>query len=397
MMMKTARPGRRVLWIFLGGMLLLVLLGASLVPGMVARRMNPVVGRPLPALTAETRRIHASLMVADLHGDVLLWDRDLLERSASGHIDVPRMREGRVGIQAFTAVTKTPKKMNIESNSGDSDNVTLLAVLQGWPVGTWGSLAERALHQAGKLHATEVRGEGALVVLETRSDLEDFLAARAGDPDVVAGFLGIEGTHALEGDLANVDRLFGAGYRMFGLTHFFDNAVGGSAHGVEKGGLTAFGAAVLARMDELGILVDLAHASPPLMDDALARATRPVVVSHGGVKGTCDNRRNVSDAHLRAIAATGGVMGVGLWATALCGETPADWARAVRHAVEVMGVDHVALGSDWDGAVRAIVDAAGTAHLVQALLDEGFAADDIVKIMGGNVVRVLGEVLPTGG
>ena len=145
------------------------------------------------------------------------------------------------------------------------------------------------------------------------------------------------------------------------------------------------------------MLVDLAHASPALIDDVLALADRPVVVSHTGVYGTCPNVRNLDDARLRAIAATGGVIGIGLWPAAVCGEMPADWARAVRYAVDRVGADHVALGSDWDGAVPAIVDAAGTAHLTRALLDVGFGPDEIAGIMGENTLRVLRTVLPAGG
>jgi microsomal dipeptidase-like Zn-dependent dipeptidase len=147
-------------------------------------------------------------------------------------------------------------------------------------------------------------------------------------------------------------------------------------------------------MERLGMLVDLAHASPALIDDVLAMATRPVVVSHTGVKGTCDNQRNLDDGRLAAISATGGVVGIGLWETAVCGTTPADWARAVRHAVEVAGVEHVGLGSDWDGAVTSMIDASQTVHLTQALVDEGFSAEDIRLIMGGNALRVLAQVLP---
>ena len=213
---------------------------------------------------------------------------------------------------------------------------------------------------------------------------------------MVAGFLGLEGAHALEGDPANVDVLFEAGFRMIGLVHFFDNEIGGSAHGIDKGGLTRMGEDVLERMSRLGMLVDLAHASPSLIDDVVARADRPVVVSHTGVYGTCPNARNLDDARLEAVAATRGVIGIGLWPDAVCGETPADWARAVRYAVERVGADHVALGSDWDGAVPAIVDAAGTAHLTQALLDVGLAPDEIAGIMGANTIRVLRAVLPTG-
>jgi microsomal dipeptidase-like Zn-dependent dipeptidase len=388
---------KSILWIAIGAVLLLVLLGLTLVPGVVARSMNRTLDGASGTIRPDAAALHATLLVADLHSDALLWDRDLNERGDWGHTDVPRLLEGRVALQSFTAVTKTPKDMNIEANPGDTDNITMLAVMQLWPRATWSSLTARALHQADKLRATEDASDGRFTIIETSGDLTAYLARRANDDDITAGFLGIEGTHALEGELANVDLLFDAGYRMFGLTHFFDNEVGGSAHGVDKAGLTDLGHAVLTRMEELGILVDLAHASPALIDDVLASATRPVAVSHSGVKGTCDNRRNLDDTRLAAIAATDGVVGIGLWETALCGTTPTDWARDVRHAVDVTGVDHVGLGSDWDGAVAAIVDPSQTVHLTQALMDADFDDESIRKIMGGNVLRLMGAVLPAGG
>jgi len=388
------RRTRRMLWGLVGAILLLVLLGFGVAPGVVARAMNRTLDGASGTVTPAASALHATLLVADLHSDALLWDRDLLERGTWGHTDVPRLVEGRIALQSFTTVTKTPKAMNIEANAGDSDNITLLAVLQRWPRSTWSSLLERALHQAAKLRETEARSEGRLTIMRSADDLEAYLFRRATNDDITAGFLGIEGTHALEGDLANVDRLFEAGFRMFGLTHFFDNEVGGSAHGVDKDGLSDLGYDVVRRMEALGILVDLAHASPALIDDVLGIATRPLVVSHTGVKGTCDNRRNLDDESLADIAATGGVIGIGLWDTALCGETPADWARAVLYATTVVGVDHVGLGSDWDGAVATIVDASQTVHLTQALLDAGFADEEIRMIMGGNIIRVLGQLLP---
>lgn len=387
-------PVKRILWWIVGAALLLIILGSALAPGIVARSMNGTLAESPPPVSPEARALHETLDVVDLHGDALLWNRDLLTRSDWGHLDVPRMIEGRVAVQSFTTVTKTPASMNIEANPSDSDQITLLAVLQRWPRRTWSSLTERALYQADKLRALDREAGDRFAVLETREDLDDYLRRRGANADVTAGFLGIEGAHALEGDLGNVRRLFDAGFRMFGLTHFFDNAVGGSAHGVEKGGLSDLGRSVVAQMEELGILVDLAHASPSLIDDVLGVATRPVVVSHTGVKGTCDNRRNLDDDHLRAVAATGGVVGIGLWETALCGTTTASWARAVRHAVQVAGVDHVGLGSDWDGAVTTLIDSSGTVHLTQALLDADFTEDEVRKIMGANTLRVLREVLP---
>jgi len=388
------RTGKRLIWAAVGALLLLIILGFGVVPGIVARSMNVTLDGASGTVSAEASALHQTLLVADLHSDALLWDRDLLKRGTWGHTDVPRLVEGRIAVQSFTTVTKTPKAMNIEANAGDTDNITLLAVMQLWPRSTWSSLLARALHQADKLHATEARSEGRLTILKTGDDLEAYLGRRSTNDDITAGFLGIEGTHALEGDLANVDRLFDAGFRMFGLTHFFDNEVGGSAHGVDKDGLSDLGYDVIRRMEALGILVDLAHASPALIDDVLGIATRPIVVSHSGVKGTCDNRRNLDDERLAAIAATGGVIGIGLWETAVCGVTPADWARAVRYTADLVGVDYVGLGSDWDGAVAAMVDASQTVHLTQALLDADFEDEEIRKVMGGNVIRVLGEVLP---
>jgi microsomal dipeptidase-like Zn-dependent dipeptidase len=378
-----------------GGAVILAVGVFGVAPVLVGRLMNGTLAEGAEPVSEEVRRIHERIVVADLHSDALLWDRDLLERGRWGHVDLPRLIEGRVAIQAFTVVTKTPRGMNIESNRGDTDNITLLGVLQLWPPRTWTSLTERALHQADKLHRLAADSRGRLAVLRTREDLEGFLQMRDQGEHTVAGFLGLEGLHALEGSLANVDTLHDAGFRMFGVTHFFDNEVGGSAHGVEKGGITNLGRLVLARMEALGILMDLAHASPALFADALALSTRPVVVSHGGVKATCDNRRNLTDEQLRGIAATGGVMGIGLWDTAVCGGTATDWARAVRHAANVMGVEHVALGSDWDGAVAAIVDASRAMRLTGALLDQGFGEEEVIMIMGGNVVRVLLEVLPS--
>lgn len=377
---------------------LLMAFGPGLLTRTVAGSLNQTVDVDYPEPSAEAQRIHDELMVADLHADALLWDRDLLKRAEYGHVDFPRMVEGRVGLQAFTAVTKTPSDMNIDANTGDTDQIRFLAIAQAWPPRTWSSLTERAVHQADKLAGAAERSADAFVIIRTAADLTSFMARRERESEAaLAGFLGIEGAHALEGDLANVDRLFEAGYRMFGLTHFFDNEVGGSAHGVERGGLTGFGHDVLDRMDELGIAVDVAHAAPALIDAVLDRATRPVLVSHTGLKGTCDNQRNLDDERLRRIAATGGVVGIGLWGVALCGETPKDWARAVRHGVTIAGVDHIGIGSDWDGAVTTMIDASGTVHLTAALMDEGFTPDEIARIMGGNVVRALSETLPPGG
>ena len=375
--------------------LLVAGLGAWLMaPGLVESRMNRTL-RPGPYPVSERAlALHRRLFVADLHADSLLWGRDLLASGARGHVDVPRLAAGGVALQAFTVVSKSPRGLNIENNDDRSDQITLLAMAGRWPPATWTSLRERALYQARRLDLMAGRSGGRLRVLRTAGDLASYLRRHDDARGLTAGFLGIEGAHVLEGRLDNLDVLYDAGFRMMSPTHFFDNEVAGSAHGVHKGGLTPLGRDVIRRMEERGMVVDLAHASSRTIDDVLALATRPVVVSHTGVKGTCDNTRNLSDGQLRAIAGTGGVIGIGYWDTAVCGTDVIAIVRAIRHAVTVAGIDHVGLGSDFDGAVTVPFDTSGLPLVTEALLGDGFREADIAKVMGGNVLRVLTAALP---
>jgi len=280
-------------------------------------------------ISDRARRLRDDMLIVDLHADSLLWAIDLVQRNRRGHVDVPRLIEGGIGAQVFGIVTKSPARLNIESNDDKSDSIGLLARLSGWPANTRSSLAERALFQAQKLHDVAMRSGGRLILVKSRADWEAYLTLRRERRGVVAGILSVEGAHALEGDLANLDRFFQAGIRMMSPSHFFDTDVGGSAHGIVKGGLTELGRRLIRRMEQQGMVVDVAHASAKTIDDVLATATRAVVVSHTGVRGTCDNARNLSDDQLRAIARTGGVIGIGYWSTAVCG-------RDVRNIVSAM-------------------------------------------------------------
>lgn len=359
-----------------------------------ARDMNQVYRKEPYRPTAAGAAMHRRLFIADLHADPLLWNRDLNERATVGHVDVPRLLEGNVGLQVFGVVTKTPRKMNTDRNDDSTDNIRLLFAAQRRPPSTWASLKSRAIHQAEQLQAMSEASGGKLVLLRSRRELDAFVEARRADPNRVGALLSLEGMHALEGDPANLEALHAAGFRMLGMAHFFDNEVSGSAHGVEKHGLTALGKELVSRMEEKGITIDLAHASAKAIDEVLAVARKPVVVSHTGVKGTCDNNRNLSDAQLRRLAANGAVVGIGFWRTATCGTDAKAIARAIRHAVEVVGVRHVALGSDFDGAVAVPFDAAGLVELTDALVASGFGEEELEAVMGGNVLRVLKQNLP---
>src|SRR5215813_11443482 len=199
---------RKKVFIVLGAILLAALvIFFFFLPGYVGRRMNATIGEPPYAASERAKALHKNLIVADLHADALMWDRDLLKRGDWGHVDLPRLIEGNVAIQAFTVVTKTPRGMNIESNGGDTDNITPLALAERWPVASWMNLTERALYQARRLQEAAARSNGELVILRTRQDVANFLERRKTDRKIVGGFLGIEGAHALSGEVNNLDRL----------------------------------------------------------------------------------------------------------------------------------------------------------------------------------------------
>lgn len=383
------RSRTRLSLIVVGILVIGFLLVVFTVPGYIDSSTNIVLPDRLISITPEARRLHAALRVVDLHDDLLLWNRDPLERHERGHTDVPRLLEGRTAIQVFSAVTKSPRGLNYDSNTGDSDNITLLTVLQRWPPATWRSRTQRALFQARRLRDAARRSAGALTVIVSAADLDAFLNTPNAGTTALGGILAIEGLHALDGQLANVDTLYAAGYRMMGLTHFFDNEVAASAHGVSKGGLTELGRQIVRRMEALGIAVDLAHLAPAGVDEVLRMATRPVVVSHTGVQATCPGPRNLTDDQLRAIATNGGLIGIGYWDGAICEASAPSAARAMRHVALVAGVQHVALGSDFDGATEVPFDASQLVQMTQALLAEGFSEIEIRGIMGENAIRFL--------
>lgn len=372
----------------------------QLAPAAVERGLNPVTmpdeGWPV---SAEAQALHDRLVIGDWHSDALLWNRNLLNRARQGHTDIPRLQEGNMALQVFTTVTRSPRGQNYDHNDAEAgDNITPLFIAQLRPVRAWFSLRERALVQAEALHRAARRDPDRLRVIQTRDDLARLLEDRAAGATVMGGLLGSEGGHPLEGDLANLDVLHAAGFRLMGLTHFFDNELGGSLHG-EGGsgaGLSDFGRQVVDAMMERGMVIDVTHASPQMVRDVLQiPGTRPVL-SHTGIHGHCPSPRNLPDDLVRDIATAGGMIGIGFWSDVVCGRTPDDVAQAIVAAIALVGDDHVSLGSDWDGSVDTPFDAAHLAALTQALMDRGLSEDRIAKVMGGNMMAYLMETLPEG-
>ena len=328
----------------------------------------------------EARAIHAEHPAIDLHADTLMWSRwvgyDLAERheppfpraAFAGHVDLPRLVEGGIGAQFFGLVSL--------------------------PFAKRGNAAAVA-QQIDALDAQVVAHPDRLRKVLRADEVE--AAARDG---VTAALLGIEGAHALDGDLENLDRFARRGVRYLGLLHFSANEAGYPAFGRgrrDTEGLTAFGKALVRRCESLGVIVDLSHINKLGFLDACRMATLPPFVSHTGVAGAYEHWRNIDDEQLRALADKGGVAGVIFCPRFLGGDGLDPVVAHLRHIIDVAGEDTPALGSDWDGMIVPTSDLRDAAHLpllTDALLKAGFSRRVIGKILRDNVMRVLREVRP---
>ena len=375
--------------------LFLYFLATFIVSPILDKQMNLVEYNDPRQLGTEAKELYNSLeFIADLHCDALLWDRDLTKKMDYAHLDFPRMQQANMSLQAFTIVTKSPKGQNFKQNSADAfDKITMLNFVQGRMPDKWFSLYKRAVYQARALQDYQEKYAGKFLLVKSRQDLKDLIELKKTDPEVIGGFLGIEGAHCLEGNLDNLQKLYYEGVRMMAPTHFFDNELGGSAHGISGAGLTDFGREVIHEMNRLGVIIDLAHVSPKMIDEILDLTTRPVLVSHTGVKGTKDSPRNISDHHINRIAASGGLIGIGFFKGAIKGEIK-HIVEAMKYVRDLVGIEHVALGSDFDGAATTPIDVTGLPFIVQELMNQGFSESEIRAIMGENVRRFLMGQLP---
>lgn len=379
--------------------LCILLLGLTIalifLPKQLDKRMNPVIPHKAYTVSDGAQQLHDSLIVGDWHADTMLWNRDIFKRHDHGHVDIARLQEGNVALQMFTTVTKSPRGMNYASNSADAwDDITTLAIVQRWPLRTWFDLTERALFQSKKLHKFASANPDQLVIIKSQNDLSNWQRRRTSEARLIGGLIGTEGSHALEGKLENVQRLYDDGFRMMSLHHFFDNRLGGSLHGESQAGLTAFGKQAVQAISELNIILDLSHSSENIVKDVMAIYEKPIVISHTGFQGHCATNRNISDEYMQAIARKGGLIAIGYWDAAVCGAAPKDVVDALQYGLQLVGEDHLALGSDFDGTVETGFDTSELAALTQEMLNRNFTEPQIRKIMGGNMLRMLQSQLP---
>lgn len=382
----------KILTLIIISLLFIYYLVTLFVPGIIDKDHNEVRQNAPYHVSENARKIYNSLdFISDMHCDALLWKRNLLKDNDFGQVDIPKMLKANIGLQAFTIVTKSPKGQNFDQNSGDSDNISSLYFVQGRPMN---SLTKRAISQCKSLYQFAEESDGNFRVITTSAGFKKYLIEKTNNKNITAGFLGVEGAHALDGKIENVQVLFDHGVRMMAPTHFFDNKLGGSAHGLSGLGLTDFGKDVIRKMVELNMIIDIAHCSPELIDDIFSMNIGPVVSSHTGVKGTCDNVRNLSDKHIKSIANSGGLICIAMFEKAVCGVDAEATAKAIKYTADLVGVDHVALGSDFDGSVTTPFDITGLPLILDKLIQMNFTEEEIQKIMGDNVKNFMLKNLP---
>jgi len=340
--------------------------------------MPPADGSWVDALS-----LHRESVVIDLHVDTLIWVRMLgydpmrrhrpwsTGRPLLTQADLPRMEEG--GLTAV-GLGLVPSPLR------------------------WGRRARALIHHyLDDLDTWIGRSGGRLRLAGTAGDI---LAAKR--DGVVAAVPGLEGAHGLGGDVDEVGRLQARGVRYLGLVHFSANRAGRPAFGAgasRERGLSAWGRDLLRTCERADVLVDLAHLNRPGVLEACELATRPLIVSHTGVRGVYDSWRNLDDESLRAVAGTGGVIGLIFFPAYLCGRMRCGLdvlCEHIEHVAKTVGWDHVALGSDIDGFIATLPsgvrDISDLPQVTAALLRRGNSPGDIRKALGDNVLRVLGEV-----
>jgi len=329
----------------------------------------------------EARALHAEVCVLDLHADTAkLMDKlgyDLTARhdpplpgplGLVGHVDLPRLREGGVAAQCFGYWT--------------------LPYIPG-------RKTPAVTSQIDALDQTIAHHPADLTWARTGADIR---AAKASNR--IAALGGIEGGQALDGNLHAVEAFSRRGVRTLGLLHLWSNKLGETSRSRRRArssdrGLTDFGRDVVRECERCGVIVDLAHINRAGFFDALSLSTQPVIVTHTGVNGVHSSWRNLDDDQLRAIADTGGCVGI-IFARQHLGSASLEAVvDHILHVIEVAGDDIPALGSDFDGFVaptHGLEDVASLPNLTVALSRRGVAPRVLEKILSSNALRVLDEV-----
>ncbi|HUA60797.1 MAG TPA: dipeptidase [Verrucomicrobiae bacterium] len=369
---------------------------------------------------ARVTRLLDRAVIVDLHDDTtqMIVDEhyNLADRHDYGQVDIPRMRAGHVTGIFFSIWT-------------DSEKYTPTEAIR------------RSLEQIEAVRREVARHPKDIVMATTAADI---LAAKK--QGRIAALMGVEGGHAIDSDLAVLRTYFDLGARYMTLTHTTATPwAGSSGKAADHDGLNDFGREVVHEMNRLGMMVDISHVSDKTFYDALEASSAPVIASHSSCRALCSAPRNMTDDMLRSLAKKGGVVHINYYEGFLDpdfekrsdglkdleAESGALDARAPKfgdrsfvgpeerkindqrvaklgriplsrlldhfdHAIKVAGIDHVGLGSDFDGVSgqlpEGMEDISKIPNLVRGLMERGYTDEDILKVLGGNTVRVMGEV-----
>lgn len=313
--------------------------------------------------------------IADCHCDTIRLmgtaNYDFGQQNCTGHIDLPRLRRGRVGLQFF-ALCVAPYMQH--------------------------SYLHSALEQIAHYHRCLAANSRHLQSVENESDLQ--MAEREGR---IAALLALEGAEPLENSLEMLEIFFSLGVRALSLTWNYRNQFAdGISEEAAGGGLTRSGRKLVQALSGKGIILDLAHLSTRCFFEALDLTKRPPLVSHANARRICDHPRNLNDEQLKALASRGGVIGLSIYPRFISNKAEAGLEQLLDHFVyiaELIGVEHLAFGSDFDGidcTVNGIRDVSEYAALPEALLERGFHPSEVELIAWGNVIRILRENLGGG-
>jgi len=319
------------------------------------------------------KTLHFNSLVVDTHCDTLLrvvkGDYKLHEENPVGHVDIPRLRKGGVGVQFFAAYISAEYKP-------DRSTRRFLQLCD--------SFYTALENNASDLH----------LILKT-SDID-----QAQSEGKIGAFLSVEGGEALEGDLAVLRMLYRLGVRAIGLTWNERNQIAeGLGECRSGGGLTDFGVQVVQEMNRLGMIVDVSHISEPGFWDCIKVSKHPIIASHSNAKAVCNHARNLTDEQIKALARNGGVMGMNMAVEFLHTDRPVTVDHVVdhiEHIVNLVGSKHVGIGADYDGIGKApegLENVAGLPLLTEALLRRGFNEEQVRDILGLNFRRVMTQVL----
>ena len=316
----------------------------------------------------ETCRLHQRILTLDTHCDTPMWfpkNVDFCSRDNQVLVDLHKMTEGHQDATIMVAYLPQP------------------------------TAHPRAFADAifDKIEAIVAENSQYIGLARTPDDL--WMNKHLGKKSIM---LGIENGHALDGKIENLYHFAERGIVYMTLCHNGDNDICDSARGSQThNGVSAFGKQVISEMNRLGIMVDLSHAHEKSFYDALEMSRQPIVCSHSSCRALCDHPRNLTDDQMRALAAKGGVMQVTLYNGFLVKDGQAtieDAMRHLDHAISVMGIDHVGLGTDFDGdgGICGLASSSELLNFTRQLLERQFSEQDIQKIWGGNFLRVMQEV-----